>query len=361
MTRRVLVARLDSMGDVLLAGPAVRAVASGGGGGTPSEVTFLCSPQGAPAAALLPGVHRTLVWSCPWITEQAPAADQESVGQLAGLLAGSGVDEAVILTSFHQSPLPLALLLRLAGVGRITGASVDFAGSLLDVRLRPGEDFPEDQPEVLRALTITRAAGFELPAGEPGRLAVRVGPDVSRLVGDGPFVVVHPGAAVPARAWPADNATAAVHRLTAAGHRVLVTGGMGERELCARVAGRSAESLAGRTDLATLASVLRRAAVTITGNTGPAHLSAAVGTPVVSLFSPVVPAVRWRPYGVRSVVLGDQTAPCRDTRARICPVAGHPCLTSVTADEVLTACLSLMEPTPTLEDGYHPELAEEVA
>jgi ADP-heptose:LPS heptosyltransferase len=355
MTRRVLVARLDSAGDVLLAGPAVRAVAAGGGAS--SEVALLCSPQGAPAAALLPGVHRTLVWSCPWITDPAPAADQDSVRRLADLLAGSGIDEAVILTSFHQSPLPLALLLRLAGIRRITGSSVDFAGSLLDVRLRPGEDFPEDQPEPLRNLTIVRAAGFELAAGDSGRLAVREGPDVGALVGGGPFVVVHPGAAVPARAWPADNATAAVRRLTKAGHRVLVTGSLAEHDLCSRVAGRSAENLAGRTDLATLASVLGRAAVTVTGNTGPAHLSAAVGTPVVSLFSPVVPAVRWRPYGVPSVLLGDQTAPCRDTRARTCPVPGHPCLTSVTADQVLTAVMSLMEPVSSTEPASLPVAA----
>ena len=83
--------------------------------------------------------------------------------------------------------------------------------------------------------------------------------------------------------------------------------------------------------------------------------------PVVARCSPVVPAVRWRPYGVRSVILGDQTAPCRDTRARICPVPGHPCLTSVTADEVLTACLSLMEQAPLLVGGDDPELAKEVA
>ena len=51
------------------------------------------------------------------------------------------------------------------------------------------------------------------------------------------------------------------------------------------------------------------------GNTGPAHLAAAVGTPVVSLFAPVVPAARWAPYGVPLVLLGDQQAPCRDTRA----------------------------------------------
>ena len=83
--------------------------------------------------------------------------------------------------------------------------------------------------------------------------------------------------------------------------------------------------------------MLERAAVVVVGNTGPAHLAAAVGTPVVSLFSPVVPAARWAPYGVPTVVLGDQSAACRGTRARECPVPGHPCLTSVTAQDGVAA------------------------
>ncbi|EFV91906.1 glycosyl transferase family 9, partial [Dietzia cinnamea P4] len=76
-------------------------------------------------------------------------------------------------------------------------------------------------------------------------------------------------------------------------------------------------------------------------NTGPAHLAAAVGTPVVSLFSPVVPASRWAPWGVPVRLLGDQHAPCRDTRARECPVDGHPCLTDVPPDEVVSAVTGL--------------------
>ena len=53
-----------------------------------------------------------------------------------------------------KRPLPLALLLRLSGVARISGASVDFAGALLDVRLVPGETLEEDQPEPERALAV---------------------------------------------------------------------------------------------------------------------------------------------------------------------------------------------------------------
>lgn len=356
---RVLVARLDSVGDVLLAGPAVRAVAHGrrSGPGRVNDVVMLCGPQGEAAASLLPDVTEVFSWACPWIANPAPQVSSRHMDTLTDFIRYSRITEAVILTSFHQSPLPLALLLRLAGVSRITGASTDYPGSLLDVRLRPGEDFPEDQPEAERALGIARAAGFELPPGDDGKLKVVPVPDVSDLVGEEPYIVVHPGATAPARAWPPLHHAAAVELLEGAGHRVVVTGAPGERTLTATVAGPSGIDLGGRTDLRTLSGVLAGAKAVVTGNTGPAHLAAAVGTPVVCLFSPVVPAVRWAPYGVPLELLGDQNAPCRLTRARECPVPGHPCLSSVAPEQVADAVERLISGVSSLSTRrkvWHP-------
>ncbi|MCI4067083.1 haloacid dehalogenase, partial [Micromonospora sp. R77] len=84
----------------------------------------------------------------------------------------------------------------------------------------------------------------------------------------------------------------------------------------------------------------------VVGNTGPAHLAAAVGTPVVSLFAPTVPYGQWGPYRVPNVRLGDADAACRDTRAAICPVTGHPCLTGIDPAEVVAA-VRLLAPPPT--------------
>jgi ADP-heptose:LPS heptosyltransferase len=341
---RVLVARLDSVGDVLLAGPAVRAVANGrrADGAATNDVVLLCGPQGEAAGGLLPGVSEVYSWACPWIINPAPAVAAENMDRLVGFIRNSRVTEAVILTSFHQSPLPLALLLRLAGVRRITGASVDYAGALLDVRLRPGEDLSEDQPEAERALRIAQAAGFALPLGDDGRLRVTEHPDARELVGDEPYIVVHPGSTAPSRTWPPLHHAAAVELLEGAGHRVVVTGGPGETQLTATVAGPSGLDLGGRTDLRTLTGVIAGARALVTGNTGPAHLAAAVGTPVACLFSPVVPAVRWAPYGVPLELLGDQNAPCKLSRARECPVPGHPCLGSVSPEDVVAAVERLL-------------------
>lgn len=331
---RVLVVRPDGMGDVLLTGPAVRAIAARG-----AEVTFLAGPGGAGAASLLPGVTSVLEWEAPWIAPEPGPFDPDVVRSLAAQVAQARPEAAVIFTSFHQSPLPTALVLRMAGVPWIAAISVDYPGSLLDLRHQVDDDLPEAE----RNVSLAGAAGFPRPSGDTGGLAVTAElPDPSRWV-RGPYVVVHAQASVPARAPSADRVAAMVGALARAGHRVLVTGSDGDAAVtaavCAQVPG--AVDLGGRTSLRMLAAVLAAADVVVAPNTGAAHLAAAVGTPVVSLFAPVVPAVRWAPYGVPYRLLGQQDAACAGTRARSCPVPGHPCLDSVDPAKVVAAVAEL--------------------
>ncbi|GAB3734091.1 glycosyltransferase family 9 protein [Amycolatopsis oliviviridis] len=326
----MLVARMDNLGDVLLAGPCVRAVAAGS-----ARVTLLTGPRGRAAGELLPGVDEVLTWCAPWIDPDPPPIDPGETEAFVHGLRELFLDAALILTSFHQSPLPLALLLRMAGVPWIGAVCDDYPGSLLDLR----HHVPGDPPEALRMLSLAQAAGFSLPYNDNGGLAIRHPlPDVDGLVG-GPgegYVVVHPAASVPARQPSARRSAAIVRALQAAGRRVVVTGSPAESDLTAEVAG-TALDLGGRTGLAELAAVLAGADAVVAPNTGPAHLAAAVGTPVVSLFAPVVPASRWAPYGVPAALLGDQHAGCRDSRARVCPVPGHPCLDGIRPAAVVEA------------------------
>ena len=246
MTRRVLCVRLDSLGDVLVTGPAVRAVAAGS-----DHVTMLVGPLGAEAARLLPGVDDIRVWPCPWVLAEPPTTTRQDVEAAVDLVASTGADEALVFTSFHQSPLPTALLLRLAGVPRVGAVSADYPGSLLDVRHRVDENLPEPD----RALSLAAACGY--PTRDDGRLAVRRPlPDVRHLTGSTPYVVLHPGASVPARRWPAERFAATTRRLNSRGVRVVVTGSAEERELTALVAGADGLDLGGRTSLAETAAVL---------------------------------------------------------------------------------------------------------
>jgi ADP-heptose:LPS heptosyltransferase len=340
----ILAVRPDGLGDVLLTGPAVRALAAGG-----RAVSFLAGPAGTEAAALLPGVTRVLAEALPWIDPEPAAVERGQIRRVVRAVRRVRPAEAVIFTSFHQSPLPTALVLRMAGVGRVSAISEDYPGSLLDVRHQVDADIPEAR----RNLSLARAAGFRSPPGDPGTLALTGPlPDTRSLTGGGRYIVLHPGASVPARRPSAARTAVLITALADAGYRVLVTGSADERELAGRdPAGRAHRvdrvvNLCGRTDLPRLASVLAGADVVVAPNTGAAHLAAAVGTPVVSLFAPVVPAARWSPYGVPAVLLGDQSAPCAGSRARACPVPGHPCLDGIEPVVVTAAVAALTRGVP---------------
>jgi len=333
----VLVARSDSAGDVLVTGPAIRAVAAGA-----ERVVMLCGPRGRAAAELLPGVDALIQAELPWIDPDPAPVEPADLRLLIKELADVDADEALIFTSFHQSPLPLALLLRMAGVARISAISDDYPGSLLDVRHR----VPAGIPEPERALSLAVAAGYQ--PDDDLRLKVAV-------TGDrGDLVVVHPGASVPARACPPALCRAIVSALSAAGFRVAVTGAPHERDLTRFVAGAEALDLGGSTSFGRLAEILAGARCAVVGNTGPAHLAAAVGTPVVSLFAPTVPFGQWAPFRVPVVRLGAADAPCRLTRATTCPIPGHPCLSRIDPDEVVDA-------VTVLTGGCRAEEAEEAA
>ncbi len=240
--RHVLVARLDSMGDMLICGPAIRAVAAGA-----RRVSVLAGPRGAQAARLLPGVDEVVVFDAPWIASPAPPVSNLQLQALTSRVAALAPDAALVLTSFHQNALPTALLLRMAGVPWIAGISTDYPGSLLDVRLAE----PAEAPEPRRMAEVARSAGWPLPPGDDGRPAV----DRRRLPAAPPvpglpdsYVVVHPGADAPARSYPARSWAAVVDLLTAAGQPVLVTGGQKERALTAaggRAPGRGPRRPAG--------------------------------------------------------------------------------------------------------------------
>lgn len=313
--RHVLVVRPDSLGDLLLCGPAIRAIAA-----RARWVTLWCGERGTPAAGLLPGVDGVLTRSLPWIAaDPAPVCPSDMDG-LVRELADLRIDEAVIFTSFHQSPLPTALLLRWAGVRRVSAISEDYPGSLLDVRHRVADGLAEP----LRALSLAAAAGYPLAPDDDGRLRIRM----AAAVREPDLVVLHAGSHASARAIPPRLAADIYDALSADGWKVALTAGPDEQ---------------ADTDLADLAELLSRARCAIVGNTGPAHLAAAVGTPVVSLYAPTVPFGQWAPYRVPVVRLGDPLAPCAGSRVTDCRADDHACLSCVDPGAVVEAVRRLTE------------------
>jgi ADP-heptose:LPS heptosyltransferase len=293
---KALVARPGGFADVLLTGPAVRAVAT-----RATRVTMLCDADGAPAARLLPHVDDVVVWDTSQDGTDRPTEDTDTESVIRRL-RNEAYDVALVLASGGHSPRPTAELLRRARVRRVVADGTDRTGGLLDVRHR----CTPDRHEAEAALDTATALGFALRAGDDGRLRVLPAPDTATLTGNGPYVVVHPGSGASGGAWGPERCAEAVALLADAGHRVVVTGGPDETALTRHVSGDTAVDLGGRTTPRTLAGVLRSADVLVASDSGAAHLAAAVGTPVVSLFPPVEPAERRVPYRVPTVLLGEQ-------------------------------------------------------
>jgi ADP-heptose:LPS heptosyltransferase len=328
----LLVVRPDNAGDVLLTGPAVRAAAGAG-----FRVAMVTSPQGQAAARLLPGVDEVLVHHVPWIDAEPRPLTSGDWEALVASARRVDAAAAAILTSSHQSPLPAAAALRLAGIDNIAAVSHDYAGSLLDHRI-PGDP---DVHEVERNLMVMSALGVEPDADDDGELRVDLG-DTRYVPPDGPWCVVHPGCTVPARTWSPDRWRELVRRL-AADRTVVVTGTDEERSTVDAVCHGidNVWSLAGRTSLAELAAVLAAAPVVACGNTGVMHLAAAVSTPICAVFPPTVPLARWRPWRATAAVLGRQEISCAGCRARVCPVPGHPCVGDIPVEAAQSAIAAL--------------------
>jgi ADP-heptose:LPS heptosyltransferase len=161
-------------------------------------------------------------------------------------------------------------------------------------------------------------------------------------------VIVHPGAASGSRRWPPERFAAVARELAASGLHPVITGTARERSLAVRVAvaaGIGRESVAaGRTALADLAGLVANAALLISNDTGVAHLAVAFGTPSVTLFGPVSPALWGPPATTRRHVVLWKGATGRPGDAR--GERPDPRLLRISVDEVLAAAESLRAPGP---------------
>ena len=292
MARELLAVRLDTIGDVLMSGPALRGMRSSPPG---RRLTLLTSPSGAEVARLMPEVDEVIVYDAPWMKATAPRGPEADLAMVEQLRA-RGFEAAVIFTVYSQSALPAALLCHLAGVPLRLAHSREKAYQLLTDRLPEREPDELVRHEVRRQLDLVAAVGARTD-DERLRLAV---PDAARehateLLDEagvdrgGVWLVVHPGGTAPSRRYPAEGWADACRRLhDDHGVQVVFTGDAEERGLVESIraaAGTPGPSLAGRLALAELPAVLEAAPLLASGNTGPLHLAAAAATPVVDPYA----------------------------------------------------------------------------
>ena len=363
--RRILAVRLDALGDVLMTTPALRAIRASR---PDAYLALLTSPAGAAVAEHVPEVDETIVASVSWMKATSPGLPPDADLAVVDRLREKCFDAAVIFTVHTQSPLPAALVCRLAGIPlRLAHCRENPYGLLTDWVPEPETDGPT-RHEVERQLALVRTVGFETP--DP-TLSFRVPPDAARrmraIVADlgigrgSPWAVLHPGASAPSRRYAPDRFAAAACALASEGWRIVVTGSEEEGVLVdgiVRGIGPAAVSLAGRLSVGELGALIAMAPVLISNNSGPVHVAAAVGTPVVDVYA--LTNAQHTPWAVPNRVL-NRSVPCAGCLRSLCPLGTNACL-DVDPAEVATAARELAfgpSPDPAWSD-HDRELALKV-
>jgi lipopolysaccharide heptosyltransferase II len=345
--QRLLCVRLDTIGDVLMTTPALCALREQR---PDRQIALLTSRPGAQAAALVPEIDRTIVYDAPWmkapVTDPSPWRDCAMVEQLR---AGD-FDAAVIFATYSQSPLPAALTCHLAGIPRVLAHCRENPYRLISDWVPEPEPESGVRHEVRRHLDLVASVGAvseraELSLDVPHRASVgalralrEAGHDPNR-----PWLLVQPGATAESRRYPVEHYAEAMRRLAdETGSRIVVSGDVAERALVEGLVaalGDRAVALAGKLSFPELCALIAAAPLLVCGNTGPAHVAAAVGTPVVVLYALTNP--QHAPWGSPARVL-THDVPCRWCLGSVCREGHHDCLRRIEPDEVVEAAMTLL-------------------
>ncbi len=358
--RRILLLRLERIGDLLMSAAAIASVRAHA---PTAAIDLIVGSWNAPLAALIPGVDRVETLDTPWLARHSPGATYAALARRAWSWRARHYDLAINFEGDIRSHGLMAM----AGAPVRIGFDMAGGGPLLTRRVPfdPARHTAENAARLVRAAftpdeTIAPALARDASADEAGffRLdvpAAAVAAARARLCAPGPFIGVHASGGRAIKQWPpARFADAAARLARERGATLLLTGTPADRalvdELRAALPGDVpvidlSGDLVGAIDLPILAAILQRCELFITGDTGPMHLAAAAGVPVVAVFGPSAPA-RYAPLtGDHRVVRIDlPCAPCNRIRLPPARCQGHTpdCLEGVTADAVYRAGVDLL-------------------
>ena len=319
--KRLLAVRLDNVGDVVMLGPALRAVRRAY---PQASVTLMCSPAGAQVAPLLPWIDDVIVHRALWQDARGEMPlDSSRELDLIRMLRTRAFDAALLFTSFSQSPLPPAYACYLAGIPVRAGHSDAFGGSVLSPAIAPA---PWASHQVDRNLHLVASLG--IPIGSR-HLELQLRPEVSsaadellRSVGiesGRPFVLLAPGASCSARRYdPIRFGKVAADLIHRTAWPVVLAGTEREHGIGAEIVAKAGRhggrpvSVVSRTTVCELAAIVSRSALVIANNSAAMHIADAFGRPVVVTFSGTDLESQWRPRRSPASLLRVPTpcAPC---------------------------------------------------
>ena len=304
--KNILCIRPDNMGDLIMSGPAIRALKESFG----AQITVLTSSMAKGIIKHMHEIDDAIIFDLPWV-KTADTPDPETFNRVVSVIKERQFDAAVIFTVFSQNPQPTAMLAYLAGIPKILAYCRENPYHLINNWVPDKEPYDMVKHQVRRDLDLVATVGAFT---QNERLKIKVDEDLwSTVAGklqetgldlDKPWLLMHAGVSELKREYPLEQWADAGKQLIENGYQLILTGSTVERHLTDELAiqiGAGSFSAGGMFTLAQFICLVKHAPLLVSVNTGSIHIAAAVSTPVVVLYAQTNP--QHTPWGVPHKVL----------------------------------------------------------
>jgi lipopolysaccharide heptosyltransferase II len=304
--KNILCIRPDSMGDLVMTGPALRALKHGFN----ARITVLTSSMATAVADYMPEIDEVITFDLPWVKTNNKTGP-EALADLIVLLQDRHFDAAVIFTVYSQNPLPSAMIAYQANIPKVLAYCRENPYGLISDWAVDEEPFTYIRHQVDRDLRLVSKVCPINPdiklklkvdqKGWPGivKQLTQLGLDINK-----PWLILHPGVSEIKRQLPDKLWVETGVKLVDLGYQILLTGAPAEKELTSalqQAIGTGAFDAAGLFSIGQLITLINHATLLLSVNTGTVHLAAAVGTPVVVLYAQTNP--QHTPWRVLNLVI----------------------------------------------------------
>lgn len=335
--KKILIVRTDRIGDVVLSLPMIDLLRRTF---PDARISFLAQDYTAKLLVGYPGLDQLLLYR--------EGVSQKRFWRILGELRLASFDTVVVAHPTFR----IALLVFLAGIPIRIGTGYRWYSFLFNRRVFEHRKTAE-RHEAEYNLSLLRVLGCDVALSPrpilPLQNAVAARVDEIRarhgLSGNEAIIVLHPGSGGSARDWPPERFGELAARLSEAGFQVVMTGSRGEEHLVQNVvaaSGNRAISLAGEFSLDELAWFLRGARLVVSNSTGPLHITAALGVPVVAFYPPILACSsrRWGPLASDKVIFEPRAEDCPRCKGGSC--RGDDCMRLIAVDDVFRASIQLL-------------------
>ncbi|MFH1406869.1 MAG: lipopolysaccharide heptosyltransferase II [Candidatus Omnitrophota bacterium] len=338
---RILVIRLDRIGDILLSTPVLEALRSAY---PQSYIAMMIAPHARPIVEGNPYINDFIIYD-----KEGPQWSFWNTLKFALSLRKQKFDTAIILHPSCRSHI----IAFLAGIPKRIGYNKKF-GFLLTHKLMDNKRlglkhesaYALDSLRVLGAGAKTKPKLYFPIRQEDERTITKFLASMGVRATDS-IVVVHPGASCSSKKWLTERFAEVAEKLSCEYKvKIVIVSGDEDAPLCEeieRAMKTKAISLAGKTSLGELAALLKRSKLFISNDSGPVHVAVAVQTPVISIFGRKQPGLgprRWGPLGEKDIALHKDVG-CAECKAHNCTLQ-FKCLKAITVTEVLAAARKIL-------------------